>query len=174
MGNPQNPDNRSGKLEPAKRHSARIAAVQATYQIDATGMPADRVMAEFVEHRISSPEARSSYGDADPDFFAELVCGVSNARPQIDEAIGAALTKGWTADRIDRVLHAILRCGAFEILCRKDIPPKVAINEYVDVARAFFDDDEPGFVNGVLDTIGRKTRADEMGKNSGAAFVGTG
>jgi N utilization substance protein B len=174
MGNAQKPDDESGKLAPAKRHSARIAAVQATYQIDATGMPADRVMAEFVKHRISSPEARSSYGEADPDFFSELVRGVSDARPQIDEAIEAALTKGWTADRIDRVLHAILRCGAFERLCRKDIPPKVAINEYVDVARAFFDGDEPGFVNGVLDTIGRKSRAAEMGKSSGAAFAGTG
>jgi len=174
MGNAQKPDDESGKLAPAKRHSARIAAVQATYQIDATGMPADRVMAEFVKHRISSPEARSSYGEADPDFFSELVRGVSDARPQIDEAIEAALTKGWTADRIDRVLHAILRCGAFEILCRKDVPPKVAINEYVDVARAFFDGDEPGFVNGVLDTIGRKSRAAEMGKSSGAAFAGTG
>jgi transcription antitermination protein NusB len=174
MSDAQEPKNGGGKLDPSKRHSARVAAVQATYQIDATGMPADRVMAEFVEHRISSPEARSSYGEADPAFFSELVRGVSDARTRIDEAIEGALTKGWTAARIDRVLHAILRCGAFEILCRADIPPKVAINEYVDVARAFFDGDEPGFVNGVLDTIGRKTRAAEMEKNSGAAFAGTG
>jgi N utilization substance protein B len=174
MSKSQTSGDDGGKLEPEKRHSARIAAVQAAYQIDATGMPADRVMAEFVEHRISSPEARSSYGDADPVFFSELVRGVSDSRAQVDEAIGAALTKDWTAERIDRVLRAILRCGTFEILCRKDIPPKVAINEYVDVARAFFDGDEPGFVNGVLDTIGRKTRAAEMEKNSGAAIVGTG
>jgi N utilization substance protein B len=174
MSEPKNPNDGAGKLEPARRHAARIAAVQATYQIDATGMPAERVRAEFVKHRISSPDAQSGYGEADPDFFSELVRGVSEARSRVDEAVEAALTKGWTAERIDRVLHAILRCGAFEILCRQDIPPKVAINEYVDVARAFFDGDEPGFVNGVLDTIARKARAAEMGKNSGAAFAGTG
>jgi len=174
MSKPQKPNDGAGKLEPTKRHSARIAAVQATYQIDATGMTAERVRAEFVKHRISSSDAQSGYGEADPDFFSELVRGVSEARVRVDEAVEAALTKGWTADRIDRVLHAILRCGTFEILCRRDIPPKVAINEYVDVARAFFDGDEPGFVNGVLDTIARKNRAAEMGKNSGAAFAGTG
>jgi transcription antitermination protein NusB len=174
MGNAHTPDDKRRSVEPSKRHAARIAAVQAIYQIDATGMPADRVMAEFLKHRISSPEARSSYGDADPEFFSELVRGLSDERPKIDRAIEEALADGWTAERIDRVLHAILRCGAFEIVCRADIPPKVAINEYVAVARAFFEGDEPGFVNGVLDTIGRKTRAAEMGKSSGAAFAGTG
>jgi len=155
--------------EPAKRHAARIAAVQATYQIDATGMPADRVLREFIDHRISSPEARAAYGEADQDFFSELVRGVSSERSRLDAEIESALADRWSTDRLDRVLHAILRCGGFEIVCRADIPPKVAINEYVDVARAFFDGDEPGFVNGVLDTIGRRARAAEMGNGPGAA-----
>lgn len=174
MGQPPKAENTYGKGEPSKRHAARIAAVQATYQIDATGMPADRVLREFIDHRMSSSDAQGDYGDADRDFFAELVRGVSGARSQIDATIDASLAKGWSTERLDRVQHAILRCGAYEITCRTDIPPKVAINEYVDVARAFFDGDEPGFVNGVLDTIGRKTRTAEMGKKSGAATTGSG
>jgi N utilization substance protein B len=174
MAEAEKPEMKRAVVEPAKRRAARIAAVQAAYQIDATGMPADRVMAEFVEHRISSPEAKSSIGEADPDLFAELVRGVSRERSRLDDAREKALASGWSTERIDRVLHAILRCGAFEIICRADIPPKVAINEYVEVARAFFDGDEPGFVNGVLDTIGRRTRTAEMGKDSGAAVAGTG
>jgi len=161
-------------LERAGRHAARVAAVQASYQIDATGTPASRVLAEFVEHRFPSPEARSTYAGADRAFFSELVRGAADERSRLDEVIEGALAEGWSAERIDRVLRAILRCGAFEIVCRIDIPPRVAINEYVEVARAFFEGDEPGFVNGVLDTIARKTRAADMEKKPGAAVAGTG
>jgi N utilization substance protein B len=170
----EQPEEERKALERSGRHAARIAAVQATYQIDATGMPASRVLAEFVAHRFSAPEARSTYGGADKEFFAELLRGASDQRARLDGIIEDSLAQGWSSDRIDRVLYAILRCGAFEVVCREDIPPKVAINEYVEVARAFFEGDEPGFVNGVLDSIARKTRAAEMGKKSGASAAGTG
>ena len=168
------PEEERKALERSGRHAARIAAVQATYQIDATGMPASRVLAEFIEHRFSAPEAKSTYGGADKAFFSELLRGAADQRSRLDEVIEASLAQGWSSERIDRVLYAILRCGAFEVVCRADIPPQVAINEYVEVARAFFEGDEPGFVNGVLDTIARKTRMAEMGKMSGASFAGTG
>ena len=168
------PDEEREALERSGRRAARIAAVQATYQVDATGMPAHRVLAEFITHRFSSPEDAPTYMGADREFFAELVNGVAEERVRLDEIVESSLAKGWSAERIDRVLHAILRCGAFEVVCRTDIPPKVAINEYVEVARAFFESDEPGFVNGVLDTIARKARAAEMGNGSGAAFAGSG
>jgi N utilization substance protein B len=173
MVSARQPDEERRALERSGRHAARIAAVQATYQVDATGMPASRVLAEFVEHRFPSPEARATYAGADREFFSELVRGAADERSRLDDMIEASLAEGWSAERIDRVLHAILRCGAFEVVCREDIPPKVAINEYVEVARAFFEGNEPGFVNGVLDAIARKVRAAEMGNNSGAAFVGT-
>jgi len=170
----QQPEEERKALERSGRHAARIAAVQATYQIDATGMPASRVLAEFIEHRFSAPEARSTYGGADKEFFSELLRGAADQRSRLDGIIEESLAPGWSSERIDRVLYAILRCGAFEVVCRADVPPKVAINEYVEIARAFFEGDEPGFVNGVLDTIARKIRAVEMGNKSGASFAGTG
>ena len=154
------------------RHAARIAAVQAAYQVSSTGVPASKVLAEFVEHRLSSPEGQPVYAGADRAFFGELVRGVAAEKASLDEAIAAALASGWTIERVDRVLTAILRCGAFELLRRADIPPRAAITEYVEIARAFFEGEEPGFVNAVLDAIARKVRASEMGNKPRAKAAG--
>jgi len=153
------------------RSAARLSAVQAVFQMDATSMPVERIVGEFVQHRL--PEA-SGGGEADREFFSELVKGVANARADLDSMIESVLAEGWTIERMDRVLLSIIRCGACEIALRADIPPRVAISEYVDVARAFFDGNEPGFVNGVLDTLARSRRADEMEARPGDAPAETG
>jgi N utilization substance protein B len=155
------------RIDVAGRRAARLAAVQAIYQMAATGAPAERVLAEFLRHRLPSPEARAAYEGADRTFFAEIVRGVATDRPHLDEVIGAVLAQDWTLDRLDRVLHAILRAGAYEISQRADIPARAVISEYVDVARSFFEGKEPGFVNGVLDRLARAVRPDEMGQRSG-------
>jgi len=174
MGIEEQPKSERKAKERSGRHAARVAAVQATYQVDATGVPANRVLSEFVQHRLPSPEAQSTYAGADEGFFAELVRGVAKEKPVLDEAIEASLAKGWSIGRIDSVLRAILRCGAFEVMCRLDIPPKASISEYVEVTRGFFEGDEPGFVNAVLDAMARKARATEMGNGSGAEAAGSG
>jgi len=145
------------------RRAARLAAVQALYQIDAGGGAVEQVLTEFVRHRIDSPEGEEAYAGADRALFADIVRGVSERREALDEMIGAALAEGWTLQRLDRVLRAILLAGAYEILARSDIPPRVVISEYVDLAHDFFDGREPAMVNGVLDRLAHVVRRDELG-----------
>ena len=101
--------------------------------------------------------------EAETNFFGQIVQGVIKDQMLIDRTIDQALTKGWPLVRIELVLRAIMRAGVFELLLRKDIPPRVTISEYVDVTRAFYNEDEPGMVNAVLDHIARETRLDELG-----------
>lgn len=145
------------------RHAARLAAVQAIYQIGASGGGVEQVLTEFVRHRLESPEAKEAYSGADRALFADIVRGVSERRAALDEMIGSALAEGWTLARLDRVLHAILLAGAYELLVRTDIPPRVVISEYIDLAHAFFDGREPAMVNGVLDRLAHVVRRDELG-----------
>lgn len=153
-----------------RRGAARIAAVQALYQIELTGASPDRVLREFVAHRIDSPpphaaDAASSdeaLGETDRELFAAIVRGASERREQLDEMVGSALALGWSLERMDRVLRALLRAGAFELFARPETPARVAITEYVGVANAFYNGREPGFVNGVLDKLARVLRPDEI------------
>lgn len=158
-----------GAASASIRAAARLSAVQAIYQLDATSVPVERIVAEFVQHRL--PESLEPFGGnpAGREFFSELVMGVARGRNALDVLIEGALAEGWTIERLDRVLHSILRCGAYEIAMCEDIPPRVAISEYVDIARAFFNGNEPGFVNGVLDSLARSKRADEMKARPGDA-----
>jgi N utilization substance protein B len=155
------------------RSSARLAAVQAIYEIDMTGISADPVLQEFLKDRWKSrpdmlDEDEENLPDlAPPDgaLLAELIRGVSAKRDDLDGIIGPALSGEWTVERLEVILRAILRAGTFELLSMAEVPAKVIINEYVNVAKAFFDDNKPGLVNGVLDKIARVLRTAEMEKS---------
>jgi N utilization substance protein B len=140
------------------RGAARMAAVQALYQMELAGGGADEVAAEFADHRFAE------FSDPpDADFFAAIVTGVPQHQVEIDKAIAACLSQNWTLARVDSILRAILRAAAFELVARRDVPAKVVIDEYVGIARDFFAGDEPGFINAALDTMARRKRAPEFG-----------
>jgi transcription antitermination protein NusB len=143
---------------PEARHSARIAAVQALYQMELAGGGAEETLEEFAAYRFADFEVVP-----DRDFFAAILRGVPQHQVEIDRSIAGALVAGWSLGRIDSILRAVLRCGLFELVARRDIPARAVIDEYVAVARAFFGGEEPGFVNGVLDTLARRKRAAEFG-----------
>jgi N utilization substance protein B len=150
-----------------RRGAARIAAVQALYQIELTGASPDRVLREFVAHRIEpQPKdeagAEEEIGETDRELFAAIVRGACEKRAELDEMVGSALAVGWSLERMDRVLRALLRAGAYELFARAETPARVAITEYVGVANAFYEGREPGFVNGVLDKLARVLRPEEM------------
>lgn len=142
----------------AGRRRARIAAVQALYQIDIATAPASLVVPEFMAHRLEA--------DTDQAFFAELVKGTMADKADIDALIDGALMAGWSVARLEIILKEILRAGAFELWRRADVPMAVVVNEYVDITHAFFDGSQPGMVNGILDRLGRQLRPGE-GSSSG-------
>jgi N utilization substance protein B len=143
---------------PQARHAARIAAVQALYQMELAGGGAEETLAEFAEHRFGDFDVAP-----DQDFFAAILRGVPQHQMEIDRAIAGSLASGWTLARIDSILRAVLRCGLFELVARRDVPARTVIDQYVAVANAFFGGEEPGFVNGVLDRLARRKRAAEFG-----------
>lgn len=144
------------------RSAARLGVVQALYQMDIAGTDMADVLAEFGAHRLGEDFDGGQCGPADFEFFKSLLTGVVRAQRSIDPVLNESLAKGWTLARLDSTLRAILRAAAYELHDWPDIPVKVVINEYVEIARAFFSGDEPGFVNGVLDRLGQRFRANEM------------
>ena len=140
------------------RSAARLAAVQALYQQDMEGTPITRLLHEFHEHRLGATIEDATYHDAEIDFFDDVVSGVDARRGEIDEKIAAKLAEGWSIERLDRPMRAILRAGAYELIARADVPLGSVISEYVDVAHAFYDKRESGFVNGLLDAIAKEAR----------------
>ncbi|MYZ46706.1 transcription antitermination factor NusB [Propylenella binzhouense] len=153
----------SGSMRPAnQRGAARLAAVQALYQMDVGGTTLPAVVAEFEAHRLGRELEGEELRPADAGFFRGIVGGVVDMQRRIDPIIHGALPPDWPLKRIDFTLRAVLRCGVFELLERRDIPAKVVITEYVDVARAFFAAEEPGLVNAVLDHVARALRPDEF------------
>lgn len=149
-----------------KRSAARLAAVQALYEMEISGKGVAEAVAEFEAHWIGQEVDDIAFHPAEEDFFRAIVQGVVQDQVNIDQKVDAALAKGWPLKRVEAVLRAILRAGGFELMRRKDVPAKVVISEYVDVTRDFYDGDEPGMVNAVLDAIGRETRADELSKRA--------
>jgi N utilization substance protein B len=143
---------------PQARHAARIAAVQALYQMELAGGGAEETLEEFAEHRFGDFEVAP-----DHDFFAAILRGVPQHQVEIDRALSDSLASGWTLVRIDSTVRAILRSGLYELVARRDVPARTVIDEYVAVAGAFFGSDEPGFVNGVLDRLAKRKRAAEFG-----------
>ena len=140
------------------RSAARLAAVQALYQLEMEGTPMAQLLHEFHEHRLGATIEDVTYANAEVDFFNDVVKGVDARRDEIDTNISAKLSEGWSIDRLDRPMRQILRAGTYELLARKDLPAGVIINEYVDVADAFYAKREKGFVNGVLDAIAKAVR----------------
>jgi N utilization substance protein B len=147
-----------------QRSAARLGAVQALYQMDAGGTPLPAVIGEFETHRLGQDIEGEKLRPADRPFFRALVTGVVKAQRRIDPIIHAALPGTWPLTRIDLTLRAVLRCGVFELVSRRDIPARVVINEYLDIAHAFFTGDEPGLVNGLLDRVARDHRPEEFSK----------
>ncbi len=146
------------------RSAARLAAVQALYQIEVTARPAIGVVKEFVAHRLGTEtDEGDRLIDADRLFFTELVVGASDRRAEIDTVIAPILSADWPLERLNSILRALLRAATFEFLSRVDVPAKVVINEYLDVAHAFFSGAEPGFANGVLNSLAHRLRAGEFG-----------
>ena len=143
-----------------QRGAARLAAVQALYQMDVGRASLEDTLAQFGAFHLGREIEGEQYLPADADFFRQIVTGVIKSQLDIDPTIDKSLSSDWPVGRIDATLRAILRAAAFELLRRKDIPPRVVISEYVDVARAFYEDDASGLVNAALDTIARAAGAD--------------
>jgi N utilization substance protein B len=141
------------------RSAARLAAVQALYQQEMEGTPLPRLLKEFQDHRLGATIEVQTYHEAERDFFDDIVVGADARRGEIDTLIGDRLADGWSLERLDRPMRAILRAGAYELIARPDVPVGSVISEYVDVAHAFYDKRESGFVNGLLDSIAKETRA---------------
>ncbi|BBE35814.1 transcription antitermination factor NusB [Sphingosinicella microcystinivorans] len=146
------------KTQRPSRATARLAAVQALYQREMSGDPIPKLLREFHEHRLGRTIEDTAFAPADADFFDDLVSGVAAREAEIDERIAGALAEGWTLDRLDRPMRQILRCGVYELVARLDVPRAAAISEYVDVAKAFYEAREAGFVNGLLDRIAKDVR----------------
>lgn len=143
-----------------KRSAARLGAVQALYQIEQSGddvVPA-AVISEFAEHRLGREIDGLLFAEADLELFGDIVTGVTGRRAEIDQAISGALSKKWKLGRLELIMGSILRGGTYELMARPDIPTAVVINEYMDVAHAFYPGDEPAFVNGVLDRLAKELR----------------
>ena len=155
---------------PRARRAARVAAVQGLYQMDLARTDLNAVIQEFKTHRFGKAEGAEAIAGADATFFAELLRGVVRRQRDIDPMVDQQLAAGWRLARVDSILRAILRAGVFELLERPDVPGRVVINEYIEVAHAFFDEDEPKVVNGVLDKLARRLRAAEFdGERAGPA-----
>lgn len=142
------------------RSAARLAAVQALYQKDMEGTALARLLDEFHQHRLGREiEEGEHYAEAEVDFFDDVVRGVDARREEIDALITGRLAEGWSIRRLDKTMVQVLRAGTYELLARADVPVGSVISEYVDVAKAFFDDREAKFANGVLDAIAKEVRA---------------
>jgi len=144
------------------RANARLAGVQALYQMEAASVSVETVIAEFCAFRLDGEIEGSNLHKADRDYFTRLVRGVVEAQDRIDHYIESNLAKNWKLARLDATARAILRAGVYELIDRADTPVAVVIDEYVEIANAFFDGDEPGFVNGVLDAAAKSARQGEI------------
>jgi transcription antitermination protein NusB len=145
-----------------KRGAARLAAVQALYQMDLAGTGLNEIVAEFEKHWLGGEVEGAQYRPAEAAFFRDIVVGVVREQARLDPQIDAALARGWPLRRIETILRAVLRAGAYELACRSDVPARVVMSEYVDVAAAFVDEEETGMVNAVLDQLAHQLRAAEF------------
>ncbi|MEN2494545.1 MAG: Transcription antitermination protein NusB [Hyphomicrobiaceae bacterium hypho_1] len=152
-------------LQPGiQRSAARLASVQALYQMDIASTDINDILQEFTLYRFAQSEDIDNAVEPDTIFFKELLQGVMRRQIDIDPIVDEQLASGWRLVRINSILRAILRSALFELLERRDIPVKVIINEYIDVAHAFFDTEEPRVVNGILHNLAGQYRPDEMTK----------
>jgi N utilization substance protein B len=140
------------------RSAARLAAVQALYQQEMEGTPLPVLLTEFHQHRLGATIEDVTYAPAEQPFFDDVVAGVDARSAEIDAAIAARLSTGWSLDRLDKPMRQILRAGVYELMARIDVPTGTVISEYVDVAHAFYERREAGFVNGLLDAVAKDVR----------------
>lgn len=160
---PKPRDAKSADAQMLQRRSvARLAAVQALYQIEFGGAKADEVIDEFINHRLGNEIDGERYAEADPDFFRALVRGGAGRQEELDALLKGSLSRDREPGRLDGILRALLRAAAFELLARKDVPARVILTEYIDVAHAFYAGPEPKLVNGVLDNLARHLRPQEV------------
>jgi len=158
--------------KPAERSAARLAAVQALYQMDVSGKSVIDALAEFEAFWIGREVEGIEFKPSDVNFFRDILSGVVKNQRAIDVKIDKALAEGWPLKRIEAVLRAILRAGGYEMMFRKDVPARVVITEYVDVAHGFYGEDEPGLVNAVLDNLARDVRPGELEKKAAGQAKG--
>jgi N utilization substance protein B len=145
-----------------RRGAARLAAVQALYQMDIAAKGLNEILAEFEKHWLGGEVEGSQYLPAEAAFFRDIVGGTLREQRKLDPLVDTALAEGWPLKRIEALLRAVLRAGAYELDQRRDIPARVIVSEYVDVANAFVDREETGMVNAVLDALARKLRTEEF------------
>ena len=145
-----------------RRGAARLAAVQALYQMDLAATPLHDILAEFESHWLGREVEGAEYLPAEAAYFRDVVRGVVDEQRRLDPMIDAVLAKGWPLKRIETVLRAILRAGAYELDRKKDLPARVVVSEYADIAHAFVEPDETGMINAVLDQLARQLRAGEF------------
>jgi transcription antitermination protein NusB len=146
-----------------RRSNARLAAVQALYQLELNpGRGADAVIGEFARHRLGREIDGERYGDADRELFADIVRGAVANRERLDESVSAALSDEWPLARLETLLRLILAAGTYELIHRVDIPPRVTLSEYVAIAYAFFDGREPVLANGVLNRLAHTLRPADL------------
>jgi N utilization substance protein B len=157
----------AGKGSMARHTAARLAAVQALYQIEVTNATPGNVVAEFSAHRLGKSQDGEAPARASAALFGEIVRGTSDRRDELDRMIDAALGPDRATDRLELIIASILRAGAYELLARKDAPVRAVISEYMNLAHGFFTGNEPKLVNAVLDRIARTLRPDELGNRRG-------
>lgn len=146
------------KTRSKARAASRLAAVQALYQRDMEGTPIPQLLHEFHAHRLGATIEDVEYAEADATFFDDIVKGVAARGEEIDRLIAGKLSADWSLDRLDKPMRQILRAGTYELLARADVPTGAVISEYLDVADAFYDRREKGFVNGLLDALAKEIR----------------
>lgn len=157
-------DKKASPKKANRRGAARLAAVQALYQMEIAGAGINDIFAEFESHWLGNEVEGDTYLPAEAAFFRDVVSGVVRDQTKLDPIIDEELQKGWPLVRIDAIIRAVMRAGAYELGHRKDVPGRVVVSEYVDVANAFVDRSETGMVNAVLDQIARRFRADEFSR----------
>jgi N utilization substance protein B len=156
------PKKGSGKSAALARSQARLAAVQALYQMDMAETDLAAVIEEFKAHRLGHELDNGTAAEVDPEHFVGVLRGVVRRQREIDPLIDQQLAQGWRLTRVDSIVRAILRAAVFELMELTAVPARVVISEYIEVAHAFFEGDEPKVVNGVLDSLARKLRAGEL------------
>ena len=147
---------------PSRRQAARLAAVQALYQLQEGEHGPAEIIDQFLNVRTGETGEGGMRRDADRPLFKDVVEGAVAHKAELEQTLTGALAQDWTWERVDRLVRAILLAGAYELIHRKDVPSKVAINEYVAIANAFYDQGEQNFVNFVLDRVARQARASEL------------
>jgi N utilization substance protein B len=150
------------KLTPDERRArtvARLAAVQGLYQMELSGAGVDTVVREFLDHRFESDLEGEPLAQGDHAYFEQILQGVVADQQAIDSAVVKRLAKGWRLERLDATVRAMLRAGTYELIHQPETPFEVVIDEYVELAKAFFDESEAKFVNAALDGVARDVRS---------------